>query len=244
MCGPSGGMKGLAARQTSLANTMMANYNANYASQSAILSRLTNLFTPIAQAGPDQAGFGPQELAALNTQAGEGVGINYAKATQAVNTQLAARGGGNEFLPTGARASIKAGMASLAANQLSNEQLAITRANYAQGRQNWQQATSGLNALAGEYNPNPIGGMAESGYQSAFGMEQKIQEMKNQKWGAIAGAITGVAKAGIGALTGGASLAIPGMSPLGGVTQGGGTSPTSWSWGGIPMPGSSSDWGG
>src|SRR5260370_41312260 len=99
MCGPAPQDQRLAAQQTSLATTLAGNYNQYFANQSAVLGSLNSMLTPIAQAGPDQQGYGPRELAALNTATGEGIGADYAKASQALNTTLAARGGGNEFLP-------------------------------------------------------------------------------------------------------------------------------------------------
>jgi hypothetical protein len=192
-CGPSGQQELLNSNENSLSSTLAANYNQNFGAQSQVLSNLNNTLTPIAEAGPDQQGFGANELAALNTQAGEGVGQNYAKATQALQNSLAARGGGNEFLPTGAEASMKGSLASAAANQLSNEQLGITRANYATGRENWKEATAGLDALARDYNPNPIADEATGANKEAFNQASQIQQMKNQKESAIAGGITSLA---------------------------------------------------
>ena len=219
MCGPSSAQEGLANQASSFSTTLNQNYSKNFAAQSDILKSLTSMFQPIAAAGPDQQGFGPQELAALNTQSGEGVGANYAKASQALNTTLAARGGGNEVLPSGADAALRGSLASSAANELSSEQLGITRANYTQGRSNWGQATAGLNALAQEYNPNAIAGEATSAGSAAFGEQSQIQQMKNQKEMAIAG---GVASLAMAPFTGGASLT--------GLTGGGGSG------GGFSMP--------
>jgi hypothetical protein len=179
---------------------------------------LNNLFTPIAEAGPNQQGFSGPELAALNTQVGEGVGQNYAKASQALNTQLSAQGGGNEYLPSGASAALKSNLASAAANQQSQEQLGVTEANYAQGRQNWQQATGGLNALAQEYNPTAIAGATNTASQNAFGQASQIQQMKNQEESEIAG---GIMSLGTGFLTGGLSNLASGGAQAGSETGGG-----------------------
>src|ERR1700681_3187483 len=104
MCGPSNSMTAIAGQQQSLSSTLQADYNQQFANQSGVLQNLNNIFTPIAEAGPSQTGWSPQETAAINTQIGEGVGGNYAKASQALNNQLATRGGGSEMLPTGASA--------------------------------------------------------------------------------------------------------------------------------------------
>lgn len=198
MCGPSSQAGPLAAQQQSLATTLAGNYNQYFANQSSVLGNLNNMLTPIAQAGPDQQGYGAHELAALNTAAGEGVGASYSKASQALNNTLAARGGGNEVLPTGARAALQGSLASSAANEMSRDQLGITQANYGQGRKNWESATAGLHQLAQEYSPNAAASGAQSGFESSFGMYDKIQQEKNQKEAAIAGGITSLAT---GALT-------------------------------------------
>ena len=202
ICGPSQQQEALAGQETAFSNLLQSNYNTNFGAQSAELQKLNNTFTPIAQAGPDQQGFGPQELAALNTQAGEGIAANYAKAQQSLNTNLSAQGGGNEFLPTGAQSQLKSSLATAGANELSNAQIGITEANYNQGRTNYNNATSGLNALAQEYNPNAIAGETTSANQGAFGEETKIQDMKNQEVASIAGGITSLAG---GFLSGGLS---------------------------------------
>jgi hypothetical protein len=193
MCGPAPQDQGIAAQQQSLATTLAGHYNEYFANQSQILGNLNSMLLPIAQAGPDQQGFGAKELAALHTATGEGIGANYAKASQALNTTLAARGGGNEFLPTGARAALKGTLASAAANELTQADIGITEANYGQGRRNWSEATGGLQALAQAYNPNPSASGAQSGFESSFSMYDKIQQQKNQKEAAIAGGITSLA---------------------------------------------------
>src|SRR5258708_14406268 len=142
MCGPSGQETAIAGQQQDLSTLLSSNFSQRFGQQSAVLQNLNNMLTPLAQAGPDQQGFGASELAALGTQAAEGVGANYSKATQALQNTLAARGGGSEVLPTGARAALQGTLASSAADQMSKEQLGITEANYGHSRKHWQDATA------------------------------------------------------------------------------------------------------
>jgi len=107
ICGPSGQETAIAGQQQDLSTLLSSDFSQRFSQQSGVLQNLNSMLTPIAQAGPDQQGFGAQELAALNTQAGEGVGANYSKATQALQNTLAARGGGSEVLPTGARGALQ-----------------------------------------------------------------------------------------------------------------------------------------
>ena len=102
--------------------------------------------------------------------------------------------------------------ASSAAAQSSNESLAITRANYAQGRSNWLNATAGLKTLAGEYNPAAFGALGIQAGDQAFKEDTQIQEMRNQEQQAIGGAI----EAGVSALAGGGgNLDFAGSSSFG-----------------------------
>lgn len=218
MCGPSQQQEALAGQETAFSNLLQSNYNTNFGAQSAELQKLNNTFTPIAQAGPDQQGFGPQELAALNTQAGEGIAANYAKAQQSLNTNLSAQGGGNEFLPTGAESQLKSSLATAGANELSNAQIGITEANYNQGRTNYNNATAGLQALQADYAPNQIASETTNANQGAFGEQTKIQDMKNQEVASIAGGITGLATP---FLTGGLSNLASGGAQAGSETGGG-----------------------
>jgi hypothetical protein len=213
MCGPSGQEEQIAGQQSSLASTLQSNYNQQFANQSQVLSNLNNLYTPIAEAGPDQQGFGGQELAAINTQEGQGVGTNYAHASQALNNTLASQGGGNEFLPNGAQAELKGSLATSAANQLSSEQLQTTQANYAQGRQNYNQATAGLQTLASQYNPTGFASGANDAFKQSFTDANQIQTQKNQEQQAIASGIAGIAMEGAGGIGGG--LSALGASPAG-----------------------------
>ncbi|VVB52820.1 Uncharacterised protein [uncultured archaeon] len=192
MCGPSGGETAAAGAQSSLATTMAANYGQRFGEQSGVLSSLRSMFMPIAQAGPDQQGFGANELAALSTGAREGVAANYSKASLALNNTLAARGGGSEMLPTGARAALTGSLASAAAAESSKQQQNITLANYAQGRQNWTQATAGLEALGRDYNPTAYGAQASSANEASFKMQSEISQEKNQMMSDIVGGAVGL----------------------------------------------------
>lgn len=196
MCGPSGQEKSIEAQSQSLASTMQGNYNQNFQAQAGVLQNLNNLLTPIAEAGPDQQGYGANQLAALNTEASQGVGNNYAKAEQSLNTTLATRGGGNEALPTGAQAALKGSLAASAANAESNAQLGITNANYTQGRQNWAAATGGLQTLANAYNPTGAGNLASGQLNNAFTQADTISTEQGQEQADIAGGITGLAMQG------------------------------------------------
>ena len=205
MCGPTGQEQQEANQSQAYATTVQNNYKTLFGEQQGVMSNLNNIFTPIAEAGPSQTGFSGGELAALNTQALDTTGANYANAARALGGQLAGRS--TAAGETGPTMALKSQLASSAAGQLSNEQLGITQANYAQGNQNWKEATGGLQALNNSYQSVAAGNSGTQANQAAFGEADEIAQQEAQEDQAIAGGITSVAEAG---LTGGASLAAGG----------------------------------
>jgi hypothetical protein len=198
MCGPSSAETSLASGAQSMSSQLSANYSSTFGDQSAILGHLNNVLSPISQAGPDQQGFGANELAALNTGANQGVGRSYAKASQSLNNSIGAEGGGNEVAPNGAAEQRKQALASSAADTMSNADLGITEANYSQGRKNWDTANSGLQQVAQQYNPNATAGAANASSQTAFSDAQANQAASNAWVGDLTGLVGGLGGAALG----------------------------------------------
>ncbi|HXC43868.1 MAG TPA: hypothetical protein VNY51_10160, partial [Candidatus Dormibacteraeota bacterium] len=126
-------------------------FNQRYASQTSLLNNINGVLNPVLQKGPEQTGFSPTELAAYNTQALDTTGANYANAERALGSQEA--GKGDSTVESGVENQAKEALASASAGQTSNEELGITEANYAQGRQNFNNAVSGEQSLAQIENP-------------------------------------------------------------------------------------------
>jgi hypothetical protein len=143
-CGATRQQKELAAAQKSFYDTMRASYGEVFGADKAILSSLTSSLTPILERGPSAKGMDPAEEAALRTQAAQATGAAYKQAAGAVGEQLAARGGGNAFLPSGTEAQIREELASEAVTQNIEKQLGITERNYDIGRQQYWMAEQGL----------------------------------------------------------------------------------------------------
>ena len=198
MCGPTGQEKSEAAQQQQYATTVQNNYSTLFGEQQGAMSNLSNLLTPIAEAGPNQSGMSAAELAAQNTQALNTTGGNYANAARALNTQIAGKGG-DSGLESGPAQQLQAGLASSAAGQLSNEQLGITQENAAIGRQNYQNAVSGLQALSQGYGSTAAGQSGTQAGGQAFSEANTIAQQEAQEDQAIGGAIG----AGVSALSGG-----------------------------------------
>lgn len=202
MCGPSHEQQILEGKQSSLSDLMMQSFRERFGQQSDLISKLQqSVYQPIVSAGPGQEGMTPQEKAAYQTDILNKTGANYQNAKRALQTTLSARGGGNVALPSGAEAQLQAVLASEAAGQTSANELQLTKENYALGRERYDRAVAGQQALLGQFNPTAYSSGAESGYGQAFGEATKIQDMRNQAEAEIAG---GALSLGIDAATFGA----------------------------------------
>ena len=189
---------------SALTSTMTSNYNTLFAGQSNIIKSLTDAFTPITNAGVNQYGFSAAEDAALRTQAGEKTAGAFASSERALQNRIAAQGGGNNFLPSGAAAQLENQNYTEAAAVQSGENLAITKAGYDTGRSNFNEAAGVLSGAAGMLNPTAGGSAAAGAGSSAFSALDTVnKENQAGSFGAIAaGLLGGAIDAGIGSGTG------------------------------------------
>lgn len=222
MKGATSEQNSLAASQTAFYNQMTADTNQQFAGQNAILGSLNSSFAPIIAGGPSQYGFSQGETNALNSQAIQGTAQQYNAAQKALQTQQAAAGGGNQFLPSGVNAQQSATLASAGANQSSSELLGIKQAGYQQGASQYQSAISAEEQAAGLYNPTGYSGAATSAGNAAGNELNTIQQENAaaSPMAIIGGLLGGAVSAGLGVATGGISTAIQGgLSSLGGSGQ-------------------------
>src|SRR6266481_147272 len=194
MCGgASGAEKSLSTDTGNFYRELHGAYNEQFGKYSSILSNLHDAWTPILNGGINQQGFSADERAARNSSAINSTAANYQHASQAVNEQLAARGGGNVALPTGSVDAINAGIATNAAQDLSNKENEIVREDYATGRQNFLNAAGALSGVASQENPLGFAGAAGSTGDQAFKMETQINQENNSWKNDLIGGLTGIA---------------------------------------------------
>jgi hypothetical protein len=182
--------KQIAQEQQQFYQTLTQSFQQNFAQQQNILSSLQQSFAPILAAGINQYGFSPAEDAALRTQATSGTAQQYQMAQQATAAQLAAVGGGNQFLPSGAAAQLTQQTALAAAQQQSAEQLGITTAGYQQGQANYLAAAGELGQVAAQENPLGYAQAATGAGQTAFGSAETVAQERSG-WSAILGGALG-----------------------------------------------------
>jgi len=210
--GATGEEKALQAKQAAFYDTMTESYKTQFAGQSAILKSLTDAWTPILQAGPGQKGFTAAQETALRTMAKEGTAAEYQHALKATKAGMAARGMGQEVIPSGADEQILGSIAAESAAKQAEQQLGITQANYERGYQLFTGATQALMGTAPIYSPTGFAGEATGAGKEAFSSAKTIQEQAaaGSPWGAIGGILGGAASAFTGGFGGALGTAVGG----------------------------------
>lgn len=198
MCGPSGQQTAITDEQQNFFKQLTDQYSQIFGENQSIVGSLTSAFTPILQAGPSQTGFAPGQVNALNTQATEKTATDYAQAQRATAQMLAAKGGGDTFLPSSVQANLLANNANLAAGERATLQNQNTLANYQQGYANWNTAATVLGGTANLVNPTSYAGQATGAGQQAAGSAAAMAQEQYAPWGAAIGALGAV---GAGAAT-------------------------------------------
>lgn len=124
-----------------------------FGEQQSLLEQMKEVYSPILAKGPNQEGFDPAEKSALDAQAKEGTAENYSKASRAVGTAIAARGGGNTPLATGSGEQLREEVAASAAGEESKEESQILQADYEQGYREFTNAGEMLATASHELSP-------------------------------------------------------------------------------------------
>lgn len=223
-CGASSGLKDVGNTQSNFYNQVSQQAGQVFGNASQVFQTLFSSFAPTVEAGPNQQGFSPTELSALNSQAVTQTGQAYKNAKQALGENQAAFGGGNTPLPSGAQIGENANLASASAEQSANSLLNVQLQNYATGRANYLNAVQGLANAPSVFNASTNLANAATGAGSAAANTQNQISQANNSWmNLVGGALGGVT----GALTGG--LMGGGMSSLfGGGGGGGAQSAAGW----------------
>lgn len=193
MCGASDQQTEIQNAQIDFMQTLQSEYSTVFGENQGILKSLTASFEPILAAGPNQQGFSVPELKSLESTAKEGVGQNYAQAAKALGDQQAAAGGGDAFIPSGAKSQLQEEVATGAAGTLSQEQQQITQANYSQGRQNYFNAAGILGQTASTLNPEGMAGQTTGAGSAAGNTANQIAQENNSWMGLVGGVLGGAA---------------------------------------------------
>jgi hypothetical protein len=198
-CGASNSQKQIEQSQQNFMKQAQTQAGQVFGASNQVFNSLMSTFAPTIAAGPNQQGFSPALLSAMNSQAISNVGQSYKNAKAAVGNQQAALGGGNTALPSGAEIGVNLGLAEAGANQTASTLNQITQENYAVGRQNYDKAVAGLEQAPGVFSTSTGATNAATGAgEAAANTANQIAQQDNSWVSAVTGAIGSVAGAALG----------------------------------------------
>jgi hypothetical protein len=196
-CSPSAGQQSALAADSSFRQTLNNSYQTDFGESQDIFDSLNSSLSSIVDKGPNQTGMSPAELASENSEAIN----NAAAANKNVQAQIgdkAAVTGATPGVESGVTAATRAGASSSIENNLSNEEAGITQQDYALGRQQYQSAVSGEEALPGQtINPTTGAANAETGAETAAGNQAEQNEQSSSSWMGLVGGLAGSAAQGL-----------------------------------------------
>lgn len=189
MSGPTAAQSNLQDQQAAFYQQATQEASTTYGEQQELLGKIRSIYDPILAKGPNARGFSAGEKADLDAGAVNQTASNYAGASKAVNENLAAEGGGNLALPTGAQTQLKAEVAASSADTESNEESQIDQADYAEGARQFGQATSAEENVSGQYNPLGYESNATSAGAAEGVTANQIAQESNSWQNAVIGAV-------------------------------------------------------
>lgn len=198
MCGPTDAEAELQQNQIDFYHRLAAQDTAVFGQDQSILNQLQSVYAPILAAGPSQYGYTPDQENVLKTQAATGTAQAYQQASRALTEKQAALGGGDTYLPSGVNMQQQAQLASAAAAQRANQNLAIKTQGYEQGNKNFMAATNALLNTSGQLNPTGYAGVSNTGGSDAASTAETLAAQQTSWMAPVLGAVGSVAGAGLG----------------------------------------------
>lgn len=180
MCGASDEQKQMQQEQLDFYKQAEDESRATFGEQQGILSQLQDVYKPILQRGPNAKGFSDAQRNDLNATVVDGTARNYGQAARAVNRNIAAQGGA-PGMTTGAQMQLKSEVGDAAAEQESSEQSQVLQSDYAQGYNEFQQATNALSEASGQLSPTSYLNAATSAGTAASDTADRIAQ-ENDSW--------------------------------------------------------------
>jgi hypothetical protein len=179
MSGPSAAQQQLQTEQADFYQQAIQQQETTYGEDQSILKMMTGIYEPILAKGPNQEGFSTGEVNDLNSQAVTGTAQNFSQAAKATNEALAAEGGGDAGITSGAADELKQQVGESAAAEESQQESQIKQADYSQGYNEWETAAAGLGEVSGQLNPTGYSGAATSAGSAASTTANEIAQEDN-----------------------------------------------------------------
>jgi hypothetical protein len=174
-----------------------------YGEDQSLLKQMEAVYSPILAKGPNTNAFAGAEQNALDAQAIQGTASNYTEAARAVGSEVAAQGGGDNPLPSGAGEQLKEEVAASAAGAESGEEEQILQAGYGEGEREFEHAGNELSVASGQLNPTAYEGAATGAGSAAETTANQIDQEQNSWEAPVLGAVGGLGGAVISQNPGG-----------------------------------------
>ena len=193
MCGASNDQKDLEKEQAAFYAQTTAQAAQVFGMANTVFNEITAAAAPIVAAGPSQEGYSAAEKQVLNSQAISSTAGSYDSLSKALNSKIAANGGGAS-ITSGAALQQQEQLGVSAANQISSQELGITSDSYKQGNANYNAAVGELAAAPGVFNTSANVNNAATGAGSAASTSANNITNANNSWvSSVTGALGGVA---------------------------------------------------
>ena len=181
MCGASSQQTELESEQAAFYQTATQEAQTTFSQQQSLLQEMNSVYSPILEKGPNQRGYSDAERENLNAQVVEGTAQNYQGASKAINEKLAAEGGGNIPMTTGGQEQLQAEIAASSAATQSGEESQIQQADYAQGYNEFKDATGAIESAEGLLSPTSYTNAATNAGSAASTTANEIAQ-ENNSW--------------------------------------------------------------
>lgn len=193
MCsGPTSSQTDVSNEENAMMKVLQSAYQTEFGEDQQIFKQAMQVFEPIAAAGPDQQQ--PADVtAAERTQSMEAASTAAGQASATIGNELASRGGGQSFEPSGAEGELKSEIAIGAEKQNADEQQQITQKSYDVGRQNWLAAEQGMMNLPGVISGATGAGESVTGGEVAAGNQANTIAAQGNSWMGLLGGLAGSA---------------------------------------------------
>ncbi len=187
------GEKSALAADSAFGAEVRANYGADVGQASGIFNSVNSALEGIVAASPNQTGESAQEVATQNAQ----VISNAAASNKNINASIREKGaltGAAPGVESGATEGAIANSEAKVENNLSNEEANITQHNYDVGRENFNAAVKGEEALPGAtMAPTTAAANAVTGANETTDTAAKNEQESASSWMGLVGGLTGSA---------------------------------------------------
>jgi len=189
MCGATQAQQQLEGEQAAFYQQATSEAATAFAETQQLQQQVKAIYDPILAGGPSQEGFSQAEKDVLNAQAVEGTAESYKSASAALGAKIGAAGGGDIPGITGSGAQLEEELAASSAGTQSQEESQILQADYATGRQNFENATNAELSVAGQLNPTAYNNAATGAGGAASTTANDIAQANNSWVNAALGAV-------------------------------------------------------